>query len=86
LWLCWCEQDGDTFSDAQKIRAFDGQEAAERWAEMDDSHSAEYRIIGGDIVKVHVIDKFQAEAGGEAEVYSVSGETVANYLARKVDR
>jgi len=42
----WCEEEGGTEDDARTFEALDHQQAAEDWAQRDDSDSAEYRIVG----------------------------------------
>ena len=83
-WLVWCEEDGEDCQDARIVHAQDAQSAAERWAELDDSESSDYRIVSGSDVVVHVIERVHSEAGGEAERWTVCGESVPEYRANKL--
>lgn len=78
--IVWCPEDGETEEDGRPIKAFDFDMAAKEWAEIDDSHCADYRIVGGMDVTVTVKD---IESGSIVS-FLVSGETVAMYRARPV--
>lgn len=82
-WLVWCPDHGETESDARTIYAADAEGAAEEWAEIDDRDSAEYCIVGGDEVTVHVRldDDF---ADDEVTAWVVTGESVPSYSATSV--
>lgn len=75
----WCPEDAETEDDARSIHAHDPRSAAEAWAERDDCHSADYRIIGGQEVVVHVRDP-----NGRVGRFRVSGESVPEYTAREL--
>ena len=79
IWLVWRPENGDEEDDARRVMASDAEQAAEDYAERDDSDSAEYGIVGGSPATVCV----RAEAGGEVETFVVSGEAVPHYSARK---
>ena len=60
------------------VYAHDAREAAEKWAERDDSDSAEYSIVRGNAATVRV----RPEADkGEGILLIVSGESVPSYHA-----
>lgn len=75
--IVWCPEDGETEEDGRPIKAFDSSLAAQEWAKIDDSHSADYRIVGGTDVTVTVKDV----ASDRIVNFLVSGETVAIYHA-----
>ncbi|AHF77947.1 Phage protein [Sodalis praecaptivus] len=76
----WCPEDGEEREDAREIEAYDAQEAVEIWAELSDSGSADYLIVGGQVTPVvHV-----ALADKVPQLFRVSGECVAQYTARAV--
>ncbi len=75
------EHDGeDDFEASQGIRAFDAEEAAERWAEDWDCADSEYPILQGDIPLVLVHD-----SEGNVTQWRVSGENVPTYRAEEVE-
>lgn len=53
--------------------------AAEKWAEMEDWYSADFVIVGGQTVEVTVRDL----TTGEQSEWTVSGESVPHYFARR---
>jgi hypothetical protein len=61
------------------VQAYYAEEAAERWASIDDNESAEYSIAGGHSVDVVVFD---IEAGTRS-TWTVTGESVPAYRARE---
>lgn len=80
-WRVWCPVErGENEADAKTIFAFDAEAAAEEWAEQDDRYSAEYGIVGGSSVVVHV----QAVDSDEVTRWSVSGESVPSYSASEL--
>ncbi len=95
LWRVWCPEDGETMYDEILIRADDAIQAAENWAERDDSDSAEYSIVGGQKVEVHVMSEADYQSapveadevdttGLDVKRFMVSGETVAEYYATEI--
>ena len=56
-YYAWCPENGDTESDAREVIGYDAENAAENWAEEDDSDSAEYSIANGVRVVVNVRDE-----------------------------
>lgn len=79
-YIAWCEDYGHTEEDGRKVSAYDAEAAARTWAEWYDQKSADYAIASGSetIVTVKEI------ASGVIEQFSVSGEAVPSYFARKV--
>lgn len=79
-WDVWCLERGDERGDSRAILATSAENAAERWAERDDS-GGDYTIVGGETVTVCV-----ARVGEErVQRYRVSGEAVPEYTAREVE-
>lgn len=78
LFYVWCADGGESEHDAGEIRASSFKHAAEEWAMRDDAYSAEYSIIGGKDVTVHV------KHNGQRKVMIVSGEAEPTYYAREV--
>lgn len=89
-WLVWCPEDGDAFDSVRPIRATDAAGAAEKWAERSDYDSAEYTILRGGEVIVHVVDpqrkqperRFRVRGEAEPVYYAdeledATGETLA---------
>lgn len=74
----WCQDRGSTEDDARQIEAFDAEAAAEKWAEWDDHHSADYLIIGGTPATVCVRD------GDKVRTFTVHGEPAPHYHAREL--
>lgn len=78
-WLVWREEQGDAEADAREVVACDSKEAAEDFAEWDDS-GGDYSIVGGSEATLQV-----RRAGDDAapvETFVVSGESVPQYNAR----
>lgn len=82
--LMWCEDRGETETDAIKGTAdtWEGpREMATRWAEWVDVNSAEYAIAGENkTIRVSVKDC----ATGTVTEWDVTGESVPTYTARSV--
>lgn len=76
----WCDGIHDGPDDGRVVEALDASEAAEKWAEWNDHHSADYNIVGGTPEFVNV----RPERGGEQAVYEVTGRSEPVYSARKV--
>ena len=70
---------GSKFPSIEEVRAFDAEEAAERWAKDDDCHSAEYSIVSGSDAEVVVEDH-----AGNVTRWKVSGEGVPTYSAEEI--
>ena len=74
----WCADYGQTEDDAETIQTEHGPfAAAEEWAEISDSQSADYLIVGGECPTVSV----RCPDGKVVECI-VYGESVASYTAR----
>jgi hypothetical protein len=83
-WLVWCPGRGEGRDEARLMRGVDSREwAAEDWARLSDSSSAEYKIAGGSGGAVEVL---VAPADGSADPVRlvVTGEAVPQYRARRV--
>lgn len=82
LFRVWCEEQGDTEDDARDVHALTHEDAAEEWAEQSDLDSAEYSIVKGGDVTVHV-----RRVGEDShKTFVVSGEAVPSYSAREEER
>ena len=80
--LVWGDDEGDAFGRCERrIAASSHKEAAEKWAQRDDADSADYTIVGGEPETVCV----QALGTVAVRRYSVRGETIAVYYARRLD-
>lgn len=79
MYLVWREEDGPE-DGGVRIKAFDGEQAAEEWAERDDRDSAEYTIASGEEVTVVA----RNERDGRKTRYRVTGEAQPVYTAREV--
>ncbi len=75
-YMVWSEDQGGTEDDARPFVAYSESDAAEEWAQWDDSHSADYLIVRGNDATV----KVRGEYG--IHTFVVSGESVARYRAR----
>lgn len=84
MWECWSEDYGETRErSAQKVRASDAEEAAEKYAEQSDE-GGDYTIIKGSPVDVCVVP-LGAPAGTKPSRFHVEGESVPEYTASAVD-
>ena len=79
-WVCSEDELDDRFDNWTKVLALDAEAAAEKWAEDDDSGSAEYHIVSGNDAVVFVENADRDPASRVRLV--VSGESVATYSAR----
>lgn len=79
-YLVWSAELGQDEEDGCRITAWDEETAAREWAESHDRRSAEYSIASGTSMVVSVKDVDSGVTGD----YSVSGEAVPSYRARKV--
>lgn len=79
-YLVWCPDRGATKGDGRRIKAFDPESAATKWAAWDDAHSADYTIVGGSPEQVVVAETHD---GAPEHLFTVSGEQCAIYHARK---
>lgn len=78
--LVWREH--EERGDAKKIEAYYEREAAEKWAEWQDSWYADYTIVNGTEERVFVaLD----EDGSTPMLFEVSGEPRPVYNARTVN-
>jgi hypothetical protein len=77
LWLAWSPDYSQTEDDALKIYAPSAREACEQWAEKSDSDSADYDIVRGSQVRVHV-----RRFDGDVHEFVVEGEQRPVYSAR----
>ncbi|HIE9651015.1 TPA: hypothetical protein ACXRWD_002510 [Klebsiella variicola subsp. variicola] len=80
-YLVWCPEEGEEREDAREFEARDASEAAQVWAERDDSWSADYYIVSGNSEPVVCV----ALGDGPAERFRVRGECVAQYYASPVN-
>lgn len=81
-WLVWYpDWQGPEPEDAAVVYAVSAEAAAEKWAHDQDA-DGDYTIIGGSEVQV----KVRARGSSDWDEYEVTGETVAQYNARKVDK
>ena len=78
VWSVYSPDRGEDESDAVLVRALDAEDAAEKWAERDDS-DGDYTIVGGSSVEVICIS-----SAGVQTRWRVSGETVPQYYAREL--
>lgn len=81
LYLVWCEDYGQTSKSGREIEAADEDQAAESWADLEDS-DGDYAIIGGSDAVLHV-----REVDGPDDhiwMIRVSGQAEPVYTARKV--
>lgn len=72
----WCPEYGQTEDDAREIATDDAEQAARKWAQWYDKHSAEFNIVGGSDVVAHV-----RAPDGELLCFRVYGEAVPYYSA-----
>jgi hypothetical protein len=77
-YLVWPE-DGGEEDFPKMIHAVDFQDAAEKYANYDDQHSADYMIVGGQDAIVFV------KGGGITKKFSVSGQQVREYSASEIE-
>lgn len=75
----WFKDDGEY--DSRKIHARDAEAAAEKFAEYDDQHSAEFLIVGGSEAEIWV----RQPATGEIKKFTVRGESVPQYYATAIE-
>lgn len=81
-----CKELGhDSLADGKQIDAADYYEAATKWAEREDSESADYWIVGGEIaeVKVTPVDHSNNKCGQSMKMM-VTGESVPVYSAMEL--
>lgn len=74
----WSREHHGADEDGCAVREVDAECAAERWAEEDDAHSADYTIVGGESVTVRVTGP-----DGAVSWWVVSGEAVPSYTANQ---
>ncbi len=79
IWSVWCPDYGADSDDAKTVTAGSAQEAAEQWAERSDYDSADYSIVKGMDVTVHV-----NAPGCGTRRFIVTGESVPVYTARLI--
>jgi len=78
VWRVWRSDEGSTEDDAREVRASDAEQAAEDFAEWDDSQSAEYSIARGNEALISV-----RGPDGSLSTFKVEGEYVPHYIARE---
>lgn len=78
IFKVWWPEQGQTQDDATEVKAFDHEDAASRWADWYDNHSAEYAIVGGHRASVKVI----GEGDAEAKALVVIGYQTRQYTTR----
>jgi hypothetical protein len=83
-YIAWCYEYGQEEEDAHMIDACDGESAAREWSKWYDNEygkkCAEYEIANGNRTVVTV----KEISSGLVEQYSVIGETVRSYSAKKL--
>lgn len=78
-YLVWCLNHDSTRDDARSVFGYDHEDAAERWALMEDCNSADYWIVNGEEAVVMVEE--EGLAGAVPVKIRVNGETIARYHA-----
>jgi len=76
-YLIWCPELGSTSDDGNNVTGYSAEDAAETWAQREDSESADYWIVKGEGTTVIV----RSPDGTEQSFY-VTGEQAINYYAR----
>lgn len=79
----WCPDRGQAEESAREIKAYDREEAVEKWARWYDSSSTDYSIASGNdgLLEVRVLE---CKEGARERIYKVGGEMVAWYTAEFV--
>lgn len=74
--------DDDSAFDPKPIHASDAGEAAEKWAERDDSYG-DYSIVGGN--EIEVLVRPYDEPDAKPLRFRVTGESVPTYTADEIE-
>lgn len=74
----WWPDRGQDFEDSRKVKAWDAENAASKWADWYDYHSNDYSIVGGEAAEVMVLEEGKT---GPVKV-TVYGEMTRSYRAR----
>ena len=77
-YIVWRPDYGQAQEDGRHIDAIDAGCACEKWAQREDSESADYLIVSGNPAKLLVV---LAEEGAPIEAFTVYGESVPEYRA-----
>ena len=81
--LVSCEEIHGDHRDGKIVYADDHRNAAEKWADYEDRHSADYWIIGGETAEVRVTELGDDDKPtGKPLTLFVDGESVPVYRAR----
>ncbi len=80
LYLVWCEELGQKQNDGKQFAEAGPREAAQEWARWQDWHSAEFSIVGGREVDVHV----EHLDNGNRTRWRVTGKSVPEYSAKVI--
>ena len=81
MYLAWCPDLGGIQEGGARVKEDGPDRAAEEWAERYDRDSAEYKIVSGQTVTVHVLD---IETDRETR-WIVAGEAVPIYSATEAE-
>lgn len=79
MYRVWWPDRGQDPDDALRVKAFDAEDAAKKWADWYDYHSNDYAIVGGESAEVLVLgdDEFVPA------IITVHGEMTRSYRARQ---
>ena len=80
VWRVWRPDESATEDDAREVEAFDAAQAAEDYAEWDDSQNADYAIVNGSGALISV-----RGPDGSLATFKVTGEAVPQYTARETE-
>ena len=75
----WCPDRGQSREEGIDVLATSARLAAEHWADNDDYQSVEFRIVGGESVRVLVEND-----DGDPICFEVTGKAIRTYLAKEV--
>ena len=80
-YLVWCEAYGESREDGRQIEAWDGRQACEKWAALDDAYTGSYRIINGKTKELLVLKEGSRPP---PKRYSVCGKVAWTYYATEL--
>jgi len=83
-WMVWEPQQGEEREDAGIYHAADAESAAEKWADETDN-CGDYTILQGEAARVLVAKESDGPLVDPVEI-EVTGESVAQYMAKTVSR
>jgi hypothetical protein len=80
MYKVWWPDRGQDPDDALRVKAFDAEDAAKKWADWYDYHSNDYAIVGGESADVMVLgdDEFVPA------IITVHGEMTRSYRASQM--